>query len=455
MCRLSDVVESFPLPGRASKIRLTAQGPVADVPCRVVDECSRRGVFRQRLVGRKAPADSGALSLGTDRRWSAWVGRVGLETCGAARCRGRSSLKTTHRALSIVLDVVTVVVRQRGGRCGDGERRRETDRAERRRAHLVRGDPRRRLLVVPDEDDRQDDQRDQSHADGAKCNASAYDTSTIFRPSRQLVVPLAGRCVIATECHSGGEYNPTGSRLGQLWQHLSVTSPEPPPTFDARALRPALTGVVTSVLAARLTATLMLDHLGISTEIFIVCFYSILFGGMWLTCRTISRRFGTGEPIHDFGLSWKPSDIWRGLLAFFMARVMQVLAMLPWAGHLDRLRRLTEGLERVSLSTFVIFAIVAMVGAPILEELVFRGVLQRSLAARMGYGWAIPVQALLFGLYHLTPGLGSTNVPYVVGLSAAGFVLGWAAWRWRRLGPSSTAHFLVNATSVAFLYGSR
>jgi membrane protease YdiL (CAAX protease family) len=231
--------------------------------------------------------------------------------------------------------------------------------------------------------------------------------------------------------------------------------PEPPPTFDARALRPAIIGLVASVLAARAFGTVLLDYLDVPTEVFIVSFYVILFGGMWLTCRTVSRRYGTGEPVRDFGLSWRPTDIWRGLLTFFIARVLQVLAMLPWAGHLDRLRRLTEGLERVPLSTFVIFAIVAVVGAPIVEELVFRGVLQRSLAARFGYGWAIPMQAVLFGLYHTTPGLGSTNVPYVVGLSTAGLVLGWAAWKWQRLGPSSTAHFFVNATSVAFLYGSR
>ena len=78
-----------------------------------------------------------------------------------------------------------------------------------------------------------------------------------------------------------------------------------------------------------------------------------------------------------------------------------------------------------------------------------------SLAARYGYGWALPLQAILFGLYHVTPGLGATNVPYVLGLSAAGLALGWAAWKWRRLGPSSTAHFFVNASSVALLFASR
>jgi membrane protease YdiL (CAAX protease family) len=109
----------------------------------------------------------------------------------------------------------------------------------------------------------------------------------------------------------------------------------------------------------------------------------------------------------------------------------------------------------VPLATFVIFAIVAVVGAPILEELVFRGVIQRSLGPRVGQQRAILIQAIFFGLYHVTPGLGSTNIPYVVGLAAAGVVLGWAAQKWRRLGPGSTAHFFVNSTSTLVLFASR
>jgi membrane protease YdiL (CAAX protease family) len=199
----------------------------------------------------------------------------------------------------------------------------------------------------------------------------------------------------------------------------------------------------------------MLDHLGVPDEVFIVCFYAIVFGGMWTSCRVVSGRYGTASPMRDFGFTWKWSDLWRGVLVFFLARFLQVIAMLPWAGQLERIRRLTEGLERVSIWTFLIFAVVAVVGAPIIEELVFRGVIQRSLADRAGHGWAVPVQAVLFGLYHVTPGLGSTNVPYVVGLSTAGLVLGWAAWKWKRLGPGSAAHFFVNATSTVILFGSR
>ena len=199
----------------------------------------------------------------------------------------------------------------------------------------------------------------------------------------------------------------------------------------------------------------LLDGLDAPSELYIVTFYAAVFGGLWFTCLTVSRRFGTGRPSADFGLSWKPSDIWAGLGLFFLSRVAQVIAFLPWADEVSRVRRLTEGLEHVSTLSFLLFAATAMIAAPVFEELVFRGMLQRSLTARTGSGSAVVIQGALFGLYHLTPGLGGTNVPYVVALAAVGMVFGWGAARWGRLGPSSTAHFLVNALSVALLYGNR
>ena len=226
-------------------------------------------------------------------------------------------------------------------------------------------------------------------------------------------------------------------------------------TFDGRALRPAIIGVIASVLIARVSAAFLRDGLGVADEVFVVWFYAVVFGGMWLTCLSISIRFGTGKPLDDFGWSWRWTDILWGVPLFVLSRFAQLLAALPWTGQLERLRRLTEGLEHVSFATFVIFSLIAVLGAPLFEELVFRGVIQRSLAARVGSGRALVLQAFLFGLYHVTPGLGTTNVPYVFILSAAGLVLGWTARRWERLGPSSATHFLVNATSVLILYSSR
>jgi hypothetical protein len=241
-----------------------------------------------------------------------------------------------------------------------------------------------------------------------------------------------------------------------MWTpHWVRRPPAPRPTFPEQAFRPALIGGIVTVVGARLVSTLLLNALDAPDEVYILVFYSLVFGGLWLTVSNVSHKYGTGSPFADFDLTWRPSDVWRGVLVFFAARIAQVIVLLPFAGHLSGLQRLTEGLERVSLASFLLFAIAAIVGAPIIEELVFRGALQRSLASGVGQGWAIALQGVLFGLYHVTPGLGGDNIPYALALMAAGWVLGWAAWQWRRLGPSSTAHFFVNAVSVAVLFGYR
>jgi membrane protease YdiL (CAAX protease family) len=247
---------------------------------------------------------------------------------------------------------------------------------------------------------------------------------------------------------------------GFTWTgHTSAPSrrevPETPPTFPAKALPWAIGGVVASVVLARVVSELLFNQLGVSTTVFVGALYLMLFGGLWLTCSAISRSYGTGAVVRDFGLSWKLGDLWRGALGFVAAGLAQGIARLPWLGRTGRLERLTEGLGHVSLATFVIFAVAAVVAAPILEELTFRGMLQRSLAARAGPRWALIGQAIACGLYHFTPGLGSENAPYVVGLIAAGLVFGWLAQRCARLGPSNAAHLLANALAVLTLAAHR
>jgi membrane protease YdiL (CAAX protease family) len=223
------------------------------------------------------------------------------------------------------------------------------------------------------------------------------------------------------------------------------------PTFPAEALPLAIGGIVATVLAGRLLSSVLLERVAAPVELKIIAFYAVVFGGLWSTCKVASTRLGTGQPFRDLGWSWRPSDMWRGLGGFFLARLAHAVAILPWIGELDRLSRLTEGYEHVSTVTFVIFSISAVVGAPVLEELAFRGLLQRSLASAVGQRWAIVLQAAAFGVYHYIPEIGSLNAPYVTGLAAAGVVLGWLARRARRLGPSVATHVLMNGLAVVVL----
>src|SRR5207237_208297 len=124
--------------------------------------------------------------------------------------------------------------------------------------------------------------------------------------------------------------------------------------------------------------------------------WTVIFGGLWLTCRYVSVRFGTGKLRRDFGFAWRPSDLWRGLVAYIVATILAGIVTSPWAGHADRLHYMMHGLSHVSWLAFAVFACSAVIAAPIFEELAFRGMLQRTLADRVGQRGPIGGQAAAF-----------------------------------------------------------
>ncbi len=237
------------------------------------------------------------------------------------------------------------------------------------------------------------------------------------------------------------------------WKQPRVAEPEA--TFDARAIPWGIGGVVLTVVAARVAGSLLRYQLSAPSVVVLAGFYIVVFGGLWTTCLSASRRFGTGHPTVDFGARWRPADIWAGILGFIAVRILAVLALLPFIGHTHRLQHLTEGYRGVSWAAFGVFAFCAVVLAPLLEEMVFRGLLLRGLLARISPNWAILIQAAAFGMYHFVPQLGWENLPYVLQLFCFGLVAGWLARRMRRLGPGSTLHAINNTLATVLLAGTR
>jgi hypothetical protein len=94
----------------------------------------------------------------------------------------------------------------------------------------------------------------------------------------------------------------------------------------------------------------------------------------------------------------------------------------------------------------VVFAAV-IVGAPIAEETVFRGILFPALRPRLGLRWALFVQAAAFSFIHLDP-LGFTS-RFLLGV-----VLGELALFTGSLWASIFAHALNNGISTALFFYS-
>jgi hypothetical protein len=97
---------------------------------------------------------------------------------------------------------------------------------------------------------------------------------------------------------------------------------------------------------------------------------------------------------------------------------------------------------------YLVLGVLVVVGAPVVEELFYRGLLLRSLERRLGSRWAIVVSAAVFGLAHFEPVL-------FPALFLFGIVLGTLAVRNGRLGPGVFAHAGFNLVTMIALYASR
>jgi hypothetical protein len=172
-----------------------------------------------------------------------------------------------------------------------------------------------------------------------------------------------------------------------------------------------------------------------------------LLGGVIL----FSRIWGSGDLQRDMGLSFKWWDFLLGAAAGIGTQLVLIpLLYLPFE-HADRTlkHRLSAPAKTETAAvhgtwqTAVLILFLA-VGAPIVEELFFRGLLLRSLTRWLGPVIGISGSAVLFGLAHF-------EALQLAGLILFGVILGVLAYRTGRLGAGMAAHCAFNAVTVLSL----
>lgn len=180
------------------------------------------------------------------------------------------------------------------------------------------------------------------------------------------------------------------------------------------------------------------------------CFQLSLFG--WPLA--VSRWKGRG-PVADYGASFRWVDLILGPVS--------AIAMLFIAGITSVLVATAIGLEDVAEASntqiisdvgpgwarwFLVFSVV--VGAPLSEEMYFRGLTLRAIQKRWSIIPAVVGSTILFAGPHFQDGSWRATIVLLTSIGSIGACLGGVAALTRRVGPGIVAHASFNAIATLF-----
>jgi membrane protease YdiL (CAAX protease family) len=229
---------------------------------------------------------------------------------------------------------------------------------------------------------------------------------------------------------------------------------EPHPDVAARkawGLGDVATGLVVSTLTATLAIGMAVAAQGHGRDSLLVAVAGIV--GLWIGLAgavVVAARKQRSDVRTEFGLRIGGNDVGLGLVAGIASQLILLPViyepirrfapdLYDEAGdHAENLFDVTSG------PGVAMLALLIVVGAPLVEELFYRGLFQRALLRRTSPAWAIGVTAAVFAVTHFQ----AASLP---GLLAFGVVLGWLTYRAGRLGPAVVAHIAFNGVTVAAL----
>jgi uncharacterized protein len=245
---------------------------------------------------------------------------------------------------------------------------------------------------------------------------------------------------------------------GTSWTGYQAPKPKVVPPKPPYATLPLVAAVSTlAVLALSLTGSRVVLELlaGFRWPVLVYVTISVVlgYGPVLAFCRYVSAKWGTGHLSDDLGFRFRRSDAGWGPLTWLCCWVAQVVVGIVIYLTGIPTKSNTEGLDELSGERGVLIALLvsAVIAAPFVEELAFRGVVLKGFVSVMPVWVAIVGQGVLFGVAHVGPERGIGNVGLVLILSAVGVVLGGAAYLLRRIGPAIIAHGILNAVALTLV----
>lgn len=254
-------------------------------------------------------------------------------------------------------------------------------------------------------------------------------------------------------------WQPAGLRYwdGTQWTPNAAMPPKQPhPTLPFQVAVGALLSMALPLVASRFVLRGLVGQRW-PIAVYVVLVAVIAYGPPLVFWRVASARWGTGNASNDIGLTvrwvdagWGPVTWLSCFLAQAVVGVIVVATKIPFQNNTDQIRAARDNPGYV-----IPMLVLAVLAAPIVEEIVFRGMVLRGFLSRMAPVAAVGAQGVLFGLAHVDPERGMRNIGLVLMLSAVGCVLGGACYLFRRLAPSMIAHAILNGVAMAVVLSGR
>lgn len=245
--------------------------------------------------------------------------------------------------------------------------------------------------------------------------------------------------------------------------------PSTPPGVPAFALRRpshptlplapglgALLVLFASLVVSKYVLDLLVDFewpIAVYVLVLVAVGYGPSLGWWWFATERWASGGALAGRLDAVGARPRWSDLGWGPLVWICTIIVQAVAGavvfaldVPLSNNTDEIGDLAG--DRTYAVAIVIAAVVA---APLVEELVFRGLVMRSLLSRSPAVVAIGGQGVLFGVVHVDPVRGVGNIGLALVLSCVGISFGTAAFLLRRIGPTVVAHAIFNGVVMLLL----
>jgi membrane protease YdiL (CAAX protease family) len=170
---------------------------------------------------------------------------------------------------------------------------------------------------------------------------------------------------------------------------------------------------------------------------------------------------GWRASVSHLGVAFRPLDLFWGVAGGCFARALDALSRLQLTGTTGLDPQPTLGPPATGVWLVLVAIIAPVVIAPVVEELFFRGLVQRAIARTLpwvrggaGAGISIVATSVVFAAVHLIVGgeAGLAAVETGIGTFAFSLVAGSIVVATGRLGGAIVAHIVFNGVAVFLLW---